>query len=101
MFTRKDYLDGTVTHEMYYSQFVGGDEFGIVKSHFTEGEICNAYTQDEHFNTIPLSVWDALSYSIRKDTADRLRSAGDYLTPAGSVCILKMACKIWADALMA
>ena len=102
MFTRKDYLDGhIITHGEYYSQFVTTHIFNIVKSHFTESEIYNAYIQDEHFNTIRLSVWDALSYLIHQDTKDMLRSVGDYLTPADAVCILKQACKIWVDAVMA
>jgi hypothetical protein len=55
MFTRKDYLDGKVTHRQYYGQFVTE----AVKTHVGEriGEDKIKLSQDEHMNDIPLSLW--------------------------------------------
>jgi hypothetical protein len=50
-------------------------------------------SKDPHFNDIPLREWDSLFCSSYPRVAQMLLKAGDYLTPAGWVCIVKQAAR--------
>jgi len=89
MMSRKDYLDRKCTHREYYSQFVTDEIKGIVE-HSIGIDALKAST-DKHLNDIRLSKWDRLF--MPSGTNAKLKEAGDYLTPAGKVCILKEAAR--------
>jgi hypothetical protein len=44
---------------------------------------------DPHLNNIPLSSWDQLPHCIGGD----IKAAGDWLSPAGWVCVAKEAAR--------
>jgi hypothetical protein len=101
MITRKQYLENSSKlHNEYYSQFVNSDVLCIIKNAFGVDILRKAYTEDENFNTIPLSRWDALTMCLSSNTTRMLENCGDYFTLAGGVCILKQAARIWIDAVV-
>ena len=46
-------------------------------------------SKDEHFNDIPLDIWDNMGLPCGIN--DLLKQAGDFYTLAGQVCVLKEA----------
>ncbi len=87
VFTRKAYLNQFCTYEEYYRQFT--------RYITPPSELVTKAQQskDEHYNDIPLRVWDKYGFIVRNNAAvhQAMKKAGDYLTPAGIVCILKQA----------
>ena len=88
---RKDYLDGKVSHEDYYGQFVNDNVKRIVLSYIKLEDIKNS--TDEHMNDIPLCKWDQIKFNNCGITK-KMEEAGDYLTLAGIVCIAKYAARM-------
>jgi len=88
MKTRKQYLDGEVSHREYHAQFVNG----IIKANVLNAVGLDRLmsSTDPHLNDIPLAIWDAIPvFNVDKP----MREAGDYLTLAGKVCICKEAAR--------
>lgn len=94
MFSRKDYLAGTVSFADYYEQFVTERIIQHVVSRFGLEKLAAAYKEDEHLNNIPLRQWDLLGLPFGSGVSEKMKEAGDYLTQAGIVCILKRAAKM-------
>jgi len=92
MYTRQDYLANKCTHQQYYGQFVGQPEREAVKVKFGSRLFTST---DSSFNDIGLSAWDALAqFSPRRSIwRQGLQAAGDWLSLAGMVCILKEAAR--------
>ena len=90
MKTRQQYLNGECSHREYYSQFVGESIIKLVENGIGIKTILAS--TDPHLNDIPLKKWDVLAEHF-KYMHLKLKEAGDYLTLAGSVCILKEAAK--------
>lgn len=93
--TRKDYMDGVVTHEQYYEALAAESGISFLESRKLP-EIKAALAEgDEHLNTIPLSYWDAIAYMARRHTAPVLKAHGDVggWCFACGVCIAKAAAK--------
>lgn len=88
MFTRKDYMDGKCSHRDYYGQFVTDTTRSVVARCIGVDRI--RQSRDEHLNDIPLARWDALP---KVCAAGRMKEAGDWLSPAGWVCIAKEAAR--------
>ena len=95
MITRKAYLNKEAAHREYYAQFVNPSILGVVKRFIGVERIKKALKEDKHLNVIPLKKWDSLPVM---GVAAKLREAGDYLTAAGNVCILKEAARQLAEA---
>ena len=91
MFTRTDYLDGKCTHQQYYHQFVDERIKAIVLCRFDRETLAHHFAKDTFFNTINIRTWDVMS--LPGYVADKLKQAGDYLTLAGQVCVLKQAAR--------
>ena len=90
MKTRSEYMNGNITHEEYYSQFVTQHMVKLVAYEIGVKNIINS--KDEHLNDIPLKRWDQMVYGISThELKEKLKDAGDFLTLAGGVCILKQA----------
>lgn len=93
--TRKEYLEigGKDAHEQYYAQFVTQEIKDRVISYFGLERLVRSFQADKHFNTdlTPLRHWDSLRLPFGTD--GKLHKQGDYLTQAGSVCILKEAAR--------
>ena len=97
MYTRKDRLDDVCTHQEYYAQFVTDSVKAMVSARIGKKRIVEALETDEHLNNIPLVRWDAMTPQLF--TASRLmKTLGDWLSPAGGVCILKEAARQIAKA---
>lgn len=89
MSTRQEYLDGLVSHEQYYEQFVDQGLLDFVARHF----MVNAYAVDN----IPLQRWDNLAFCVLTDKIrQQLKDCGDFPTLGGAVCILKQAARMIA-----
>ena len=94
MKTRQDYLNSNCTHQEYYAQFVTQSILVGVKRSIGHSKIFNAFQTDKHLNNIELVRWDSLIYLTKNsDTINLLHEAGDYLTMAVNVCILKEAAR--------
>ena len=94
MYTRHQYLNSECTHSDYYDQFVTPAIKGIVLSRYSKRQLTDALAQDKHLNSIPLASWDGLGASLKATPTglgEKMKEAGDYLTLAGIVCVLKAA----------
>lgn len=80
LITRKEYHNGECTFSEYYRQFVDETSKNLVINLQLEGE-----------NRTKLLDWTRLVPFLSKSTKQKMRDAGDYLTDAGGVCILKEA----------
>lgn len=87
MFTRDDYLRNKCTHEQYYAQFINDEVKQLVIAGIGKKRLLNS--KDKHFNNIPLAKWDFLM--LPSNISSLLVEAGDFMTLAGQVCILKEA----------
>jgi hypothetical protein len=85
-YTRKDYTNGRCSHKEYYSQFVNEQ----IKELIIKNLRGYKKSKDENLNDIPLREWDMLAGQLSA-VETKLSEAGDYLTLAGGVCILKEA----------
>jgi hypothetical protein len=98
MKTRKKYLSHEITHRDYYSQFVTNAIKSVVSRNIGKDRI--KASSDEHFNDIPLSLWDGVARQIQRipsNLKEEMSKAGDYCTLAGIVCIAKEAAKQLVD----
>ena len=96
--TRQEYLDGYSKKETdeereehfrrYYTQFVTESTRQAVISYIGIGVLRQSV--DPHLNDIPLPRWDAIPHRL---DGEALKQSGDYLTPAGWVCIAKQAAR--------
>lgn len=93
MKTRQQYLDGKCTHSEYYGQFVTKGLKEDVKRWIGEDKILKS--ENEHFNDIPLHIWDSFMQVLRHySLSAKLKEVGDAgLTLAGCVCIAKEAAR--------
>ena len=98
--TRKDYMDGKVTHEQFYSSVAAEAGLDMSKASITAKAKIALSNGDTHLNTIPLRVWDDLGANpvTRSNISRALEGHGDYCTLAGLVCTLKQAVKNAAQA---
>lgn len=94
MKTRKEYLNGTVTHDEYWSQFVTDDVMSDVKRAIGYERIVNS--KCPHLNDIPLSCWDGIYGVLTTSVVAKLKEAGDVnaATLANKVSLSKQAARI-------
>ena len=92
MFTRQQYLNRECTHREYYAQFVD-KQLKRDMTKFVSYELILS-SEKENFNDIPLRRWDA-AWSVVSTlrNKEKMKTVGDFLTPAGIVCILKEAAR--------
>lgn len=50
-------------HRDYYAQFVIDDTRAHIMRHFSVDELRRALERDEHLNSIPLDVWDGITWT--------------------------------------
>jgi hypothetical protein len=90
---RSQYMDHSVSHQEYYSQFVTPAILSLVRSAIGKKNIKTS--TDEHFNDIPLHRWDLLaSYPVMMAASKPLKECGDGFSLSGVVCIAKAAARI-------
>ena len=89
MFTRAQYMNNEITHRQYYGQFVTPSIKKSIIERIGFERIVNS--EDEHFNDIPLELWDRIGTPA--DVCEKMREAGDFWTMAGACCINKEAAK--------
>jgi hypothetical protein len=87
-FTRKQYMERECTHREYYAQFVTDTTRGMVARLIGVERLRES--TDEHLNDIPLQHWDRLPITLPRGS---MQAAGDWLSLAGKVCILKEAAR--------
>lgn len=108
---RKEYLDGTCSHQEYYSQFVTPEITRLVQGRFGKDALTKAYAEDPHLNTIPLKRWDDLGYTelprtgskptggfrpniaVSREKLIASGESGGTVTRAFLVCVLKSAAR--------
>jgi hypothetical protein len=88
------------SHEEYYGQFVNTLITSVIDRRI--GVKAILASDDEHFNDIPLSRWDAAGKEFLGDARRALEAAGDIMSMASLVCIGKAAARIikkkyWPD----
>ena len=90
---RSSYLNNEASHAQYYNQFIDQPlRDWIVSSMGGIDILKKAYARDSSLNTIPLSQWDTLAYTLNNPKYRALFvAAGDFWTLGGAVCILKQA----------
>lgn len=69
-FTREQYLNKECTHSTYYGQFVTNYIKEVVASRVGVKTICAS--KDEHFNDIPLGIWDNLPIYTSGSLSDKV-----------------------------
>jgi hypothetical protein len=92
--TRKDYMDGRVTHADYYRSVAkaAGISYASADPAFL-GRVRSALANgDEHLNTIPLAEWDRRG-SMLLSVSRAFKAHGDCDSLAGRVCVLKQAAR--------
>src|SRR5690606_18510157 len=80
-------------HRTYYAQFVSARTITHVVQ-CVGPNVLRAST-DEHFNDIPLRVWDAVVCGL--PVAVPFKTFGDYATLGGLVCVAKEAARQWLE----
>ena len=99
MRTRKQYMDGEVSHEDYFAQFVTDRIRNVVLLYIGKGAIRESL--DEHFNDIPLHLWDRIYLRNHggKEVIDTLgisplfQETGEIVSQSVMVCVLKAAAR--------
>lgn len=108
MKTRSEYMDSlpkygtpesTAAHRAYYAQFVNHHVRNLVLARIGMDRLLASH--DEHFNDIPLAVWDSFWVSHNpsmhivppSSVAALLREAGESNSASTGTCILKEAAR--------
>jgi hypothetical protein len=87
MKTRREYIQGLMSHREYYGQFVGEElKQGLL---FELGKEAIVNATDDQFNNIRLITWDTLYCTRAGAITDRLVACGDFPSMAGLLCIAK------------
>jgi hypothetical protein len=84
--TRKDYLDGKVTHREYYGSIVEMAGIFLPENHYMVQKFKDS--KDPHYNEHGLTIWDNMGILIGYSV---FKSHGDSPTQAGFVCVKKEA----------
>lgn len=88
-YTRQDYMNNKCSHREYYAQFVTDDTKNYVLLRIGRDRIVNS--KDEHFNDIPLKLWDL---AVPHAPGSRgFKEAGDWYSLGTGVCMLKEAAR--------
>ena len=93
--TRKDYMDGRVTHAEYYTSVAKAAGVSFADSQMLPKVRDALEKGDEHLNTISLTTWDAMALfpTCRANISRALKAHEDFWSLAGGVCTLKQAAK--------
>ncbi|MGE3483472.1 MAG: hypothetical protein AB7L09_01950 [Nitrospira sp.] len=97
MLTRKQYMDGECTHDDYYLEIAREAGISYAKSDMLPRVKACLARGDEHLNDIPLREWDARGRAIVRHVQAPMKARGDYVTPAGLVCVVKAAARHAAE----
>jgi hypothetical protein len=92
--TRRDYLEGRVTHQEYYESVAdaAGIAFSSPMSREFMGRVTEALSKgDKHLNSIPLREWDWRAAAAKRPISRALREHGDSWSAAGAACTMKAA----------
>lgn len=98
MYTREEYMkdsktNGKAAHRKYFGQFVtAGTVATVVRAIGKEKLLAST---NEHFNDIPLRLWDRLT--PRLSGSEGFAKAGDYYTLANGVCLAKEAARQFVE----
>jgi hypothetical protein len=99
---RSEYIEGDVTHEEYYGQFVNDLVVNTVHAYIGEEKLLAS--KDPHLNDIPLEDWDMLpivwDYKFLAETGETYRPQETHLgtqyfgpCKAFKVCVAKEAAR--------
>lgn len=93
LWTRKQYMQGEVDHDTYYRQFVTEKIKKIVVQWIGLEEILAS--TDRSMNDIPLQKWDGMSPFVIRESARKLKEAGDVHAASlgNAVCVAKAAAR--------
>lgn len=92
--TRQDLLDGKATPDDYYDQFVTDSMEGAVLHVFGSKRLKASFAKDSRMQDITALEWlEARPYPGWKETVDAMHEAGDEMTVAAGILILKAAAR--------
>ncbi len=96
MYTRQEYLDGLVSHQAYYGQFVDEHLRKTIADNFGVEWLQEAYRLEKYFNRIPLYEWDAYYplFTQLGGLPKLVKQAGDSWSLSTCVCIVKEAARM-------
>lgn len=87
--TRQDYMQHRVTHRQYYAEIA---RLAGIKFEPNHSVVVRAKrSTDEHYNDIPLLVWDRLGYLARAGLTRAFKECEDCYSMAGACCAMKEA----------
>ena len=90
-FTRNQYLNKECSHSEYYAQFVNeATKSNVLRYIANKKTLIAAILEDKNLNNIPLQRWDSCPCYLDRSL---FVQAGDFITKAGSVCVLKEAAR--------
>ena len=87
MQTRKQYMDGECTHREFYADVAQRAGITVRDDHPLVERARNS--NDEHYNDIPIVLWDRFAAGFMPSASRSLRESGDFWSLAGGVCIGK------------
>lgn len=92
--SREDYMERRCSHRDYYGSLV--EELHVA---FTDQDTIESFKRSRnlHMNDIPLRFWDGLASGLLayrgKEVTQAFKARGDFVTPAGLVCLYKEAAR--------
>lgn len=92
MHTRKEYMDGKISHQQFYGEIAKALGISFDDSERID-KLVEAYKADKNFNTIPLRIWDMMGFFSKDRMAKELKKRGSGWSFANSVCIYKAAAR--------
>ncbi len=95
--TRKDYMDGLVSHQSYYAQFVTESLKSTLARHIGAKRI--KASKDKYFNDIPLREWDQLACCVPVVKLRECNGPAAGVSLSDKVCVLKAAARAIRGAL--
>lgn len=90
---RKDYMDGHISFEDFYRSVYKIAGINLAGNRILDRVRTALSAGDEHLNSIPLPVWDALAHGARLALATSFKKHGDFFSLAGGVCAMKQAAR--------
>lgn len=114
MITREDYMkDSSNLHRAFYAQFVNDGVKQRILNKWTVKQLKKAHQEDEHFNNLPMKVWDLMggfvwrvirgeqiatmqprtAADILPVNATLLKEAGEGVSNSTMVCVYKEAAR--------
>lgn len=85
---RKEYMDGKITHEQFYTWLASF--IGVTKAQLPVSQERINNSKDKYLNDIPLKLWDNQDFIVRRMAYNK----GLVWSLSDTVCVLKTIAKL-------